>query len=339
MEKKRLEFVDVARGIAMICIIIGHLHIDAINRVVFTFHVPIFFFITGYFLSTRKPTVDFIKNRARTLLIPYLITCLVIIVLGTLKAAVLNGDIHKALSDWIYATFYGAGDTWYEPFYIRGIGAIWFLWGSFWGSSFLRISLQFSEKVRLLFIGALFAFGYFSSKLFWFPLSIQAGACATAFMYIGYLVRQTQDTWTKIPKEAKVFAGLFALITWIAFIKDFRSFWLVHSNFGRGIVDIFGCICASAIVLLISYGLEKKFHILAKPLAYFGKYSLIMLCVHVVEQDLFPWKDVTGKLVTYGMPASLQMPVLIVAKVSAVLLGTWILSHIRFVKKLFGYKV
>lgn len=41
-EKNRVQYFDIARGIAMICIILGHLNNSLINRVVFTFHVPIF---------------------------------------------------------------------------------------------------------------------------------------------------------------------------------------------------------------------------------------------------------------------------------------------------------
>ena len=41
----RLRFVDIAKGISIICIILGHLGIHNITRVVFTFHVPIFFLI------------------------------------------------------------------------------------------------------------------------------------------------------------------------------------------------------------------------------------------------------------------------------------------------------
>lgn len=51
IKKSRVQFLDIARGIAIICIILGHLNNSLINRVVFTFHVPIFFFITGYFMS------------------------------------------------------------------------------------------------------------------------------------------------------------------------------------------------------------------------------------------------------------------------------------------------
>ena len=52
---KRLTYIDIARGIAIICIVLGHLGNNTINRVVFTFHVPIFFFITGYIYAIMSP--------------------------------------------------------------------------------------------------------------------------------------------------------------------------------------------------------------------------------------------------------------------------------------------
>lgn len=81
----RLQYIDIAKGIAMICIILGHLGNASINRIVFTFHVPIFFFITGYFTNKKRDLNGFIKNKAKTLLVPYIITSIVIIIIGTLK--------------------------------------------------------------------------------------------------------------------------------------------------------------------------------------------------------------------------------------------------------------
>lgn len=158
VKKPRLQYVDIARGIAMICIILGHLGNPSINRVVFTFHVPIFFFITGYFTSTKRSLPEFTKNKARTLLVPYAMACLVIIILGTLLGFH-YGNAADAFKGWIYASIYGAGDSYTVPFYIKGIGAIWFLWATFWGSVFLRISLDFNKYTRVFSIFALFALG------------------------------------------------------------------------------------------------------------------------------------------------------------------------------------
>ena len=45
----RNKTLDIAKGIAMISIILGHLSVWRINCVVFTYHIPIFYLITGYF--------------------------------------------------------------------------------------------------------------------------------------------------------------------------------------------------------------------------------------------------------------------------------------------------
>ena len=54
MDKNRIQYIDIARGISMVCIVLGHLGEPQINRVVFTFHLPIFFLISGYFLRQHR---------------------------------------------------------------------------------------------------------------------------------------------------------------------------------------------------------------------------------------------------------------------------------------------
>ncbi len=137
-EKTRIQYIDIAKGISIICIILGHLNSWQITRVVFTFHVPLFYFITGYFTDDRLPVKAFIKHKARTLLIPYAFTCMVIILLAALEYGLFFGveAAWRAALDWSYAAAYGAGDSYTSPFYIKSIGAIWFLWASFWGERF-----------------------------------------------------------------------------------------------------------------------------------------------------------------------------------------------------------
>ena len=288
----RLRFVDIAKGISIICIILGHLGIHNITRVVFTFHVPIFFLITGYFIRVKEGVRDFAVKKARTLLVPYFVTSLVMIAIA---------------------------------------------------------ALNLEARWRIAVIAALFAFGYYSRNLFWFPLSIQAGACATAFMYAGHLFRVEKGILRGLSNETRVFGTLVALCTWVMFIKDFQAFWLVNCDFGRGVVDIFGCICACYVVLLGSYFLERAEQArdaggtvagsaaacLTDGLAYIGKYSLLVLCIHIVELNFLPWFAVFKK---YGMPAALHQPARIAGKMCLDLGGAYLLSKSGAVRKLFGYK-
>ena len=335
----RMKYIDIARGIAIICIIIGHLGIEKINRIVFTFHVPIFFFITGYFINRKRTIKEFVVNKIKTLLIPYVCTCFVIIVLSVLIGIVRHGSSVAVSSglQWIYASIYGAGDSYTEPFYIKGIGALWFLLASFWGSVFLRITLNTKKEVRITIILILFVIGYCTPKiLFWFPFSIQAGCCATLFMYIGYLVHQSKHVIEKMPIEATYMTIIFAFMIWLSFIHNFKSFWLVHCDIGRGIIDIIGCVCASYIILWISRIIEKQMISVAGILSYLGKYSLIVLSIHIIELNLFPWSKLSAFLISFGFTEIIALGIMGLIKLLVDISVVLIVCKIRVVKKIFG---
>lgn len=337
MGKNRLRYIDIAKGIAIICIILGHLGDENINRVVFTFHVPIFFFITGYFTNSERNITEFAKNKLRTLIVPYIVTCLLIVILGTMDGWNKGNPLY-ALEYWSKASLYGAGTEHMELFFIPPIGALWFLWATFWGDLFLRVSLNFDKYLRVVFIASLFLFGYYSRRIFWFPLSIQAGACAALFMYIGWLLRGMKETIKNIPQEIKCFGIFFMAATWIAFIKNFQSFWLVNGDMGRGIVDIIGCMCACIIVICICKLIDVKLKLLSDFFAYFGRFSLLVLCVHIIELNLFDWWRFAGKFVQYGMPESWKLMFIIFVKITADLSIVYILSKISFVRKIYGIR-
>ncbi len=337
MENTRLRYIDIAKGIAMICIMLGHWGNSDINRVVYTFHVPIFFFITGFFISSKRSTKDFVKVKFRTLIVPYILTCIVVTIIGTLREWIISRDAVTVLKSMVYASLYGAGDSYTSPFYIPAIGAIWFLWATFWGSCFMRVSLNFDKYVRLAFVAGLFVLGYFSRAICWFPLSIQAGACATLFMYMGFLLKSELQTVSKVSKEVKCFGLVFAVVTWFSFIKDFQSFWLVHCDIGRGIVDIWGCICACSIVILISRIIDNKTKYISSFLSYFGKYSLLVLCVHAADY-FFPVWSMVGLLVKCGMPESYHFIAVAIAKIPIDLIIVYVLSKITLVRRLYGIK-
>lgn len=336
----RVKYIDIAKGIAMLCIVLGHLGNSHINRFVFTFHVPIFFFITGYFTNNKLRLIDFIKNKARTLLIPYACTCIVIILLGGMEYFLFYGAgaAKDAMLDWTYASIYGAGDTYTDPFYIKAIGAIWFLWATFWGSIFLRSILDIKRGTRILIVLLLFFIGYWSPKLFWVPLSIQAGCCATLFMYLGHLLRDIKEPLKKFTIEVKVVLSILALAVWFSFIKDFQSFWLVHCDIGRGIIDIIGCICGCYIIMLVSRYIEKHTVHLANGLSFLGTYSLFMLCIHIIEMDTLPWGGVKQILAAHGMTESLGLILVIIGKFSIIIPVTIVCSKWNFVRRLFGFK-
>ena len=333
--KNRVKYIDIARGIAILCIILGHLGNATINRIVYTFHVPIFFLITGYFMSDKMSTREFCQKRIRTLILPYVYTCILMILFSFLKG-LLSGNAISNIIKWTVASLYGAGDTYTKPFYINGIGAIWFLLASFWASVWFKIILSLEEKKRLFSVVALFLAGYYSAKFIWLPLSIQAGCCAVSYIYVGYMYKKVKIEKIKIMSEVRRAINLLALVVWLDFIKNFKSFWMVHCDFGRGIMDILGCLCGCYVIIKIAKLIQNKTSTIGDFFAYIGEYSIFILCIHLLELNLFPWWKITNKMLEWGMPHFIQLPIIIVGKFVLDIFVAVLCSKCDFIRKIFG---
>ena len=336
--QNRRQDLDIARGIAIICIVLGHLGSAEINRFVFTFHVTIFYLLSGYLLKEKDSLKVYLRKRSRSLLAPYVVTCCVIIVLAVLLNSCVGSPkpVRDVLLRWVGASLYGAGDNYSEPFVIHGIGAIWFLWSIFWAGLFMQIILKRPVSIRLVLVGVLFLFSNLSRKWFWFPLSIQAGGTAVLFLYLGYLGKEIVPAFHGLRKEIRAALMTGAFWIWIAFIRDFRSFWLVHCDCGRGVIDIAGSICACCCVIKISGLIGKTGGAAAKGLAYLGRFSLLVLCMHMIELDIFPWYKLEEAL--FGeLTGTWHLIFLIIVKFLWIIPMTIVCEKWRVTRRLFGY--
>lgn len=52
-DHQRLAYMDIAKGIGIICVIVGHMDNQFIQQIVFSFHMPLLFMISGFFCHLR----------------------------------------------------------------------------------------------------------------------------------------------------------------------------------------------------------------------------------------------------------------------------------------------
>ncbi len=120
---ERISYLDIAKGIAIVLVILGHIYNENPIKIwLYSFHLPLFFFISGCLLSSKNVTNvnmgKIIRDKVRSLIIPYfsfsiIITCLWGIETYLTKRTDLTmGSIENNLISVI--TF-------------RGIEALWFL--------------------------------------------------------------------------------------------------------------------------------------------------------------------------------------------------------------------
>ena len=81
----RDQTFDYMKGIGILAMIIGHSIIPSIvDRVIFAWHMPMFFIISGYFYKNVDSKTMFIKNW-KGLLKPYLVTSFLLVFIGYAK--------------------------------------------------------------------------------------------------------------------------------------------------------------------------------------------------------------------------------------------------------------
>ncbi len=75
VEKKRLDYIDIAKALGMLTIMWGHIAINKSVVFVYAFHIPLFFFLSGMvFVQDKYPDFkSFVKRRIQTLIVPYII--------------------------------------------------------------------------------------------------------------------------------------------------------------------------------------------------------------------------------------------------------------------------
>ena len=73
-KKERIAWIDIAKAIAIFFIVLGHqLPSGPLCGYLYSFHVPLFFFLSGLTFNTAKEPKKFFREKAKRILIPYFI--------------------------------------------------------------------------------------------------------------------------------------------------------------------------------------------------------------------------------------------------------------------------
>lgn len=166
---QRIRFFDIAKGIAILAVILGHSAIETnlfaphrtaqvVLSICFSFHMPLFFILSGYFMHPER-RFRWMKE-AKQLLFTYVVTALCVLVGVTCMATLDHESRAIALRQWGMAAIYGSGDIsnltlWRVD--LR-IGAIWFLLALFWA----RLLLHCLARLPIIpvWVVLCFAVGY-----------------------------------------------------------------------------------------------------------------------------------------------------------------------------------
>ncbi len=269
---KRIGWGDIAKGIAIILVVMGHSYKGNICHFIFLFHMPVFFFLAGYFFNFDRYVVnikDFMKNNANRLLIPVLVSTVII-------RQILQADTIRSL-------LYGIGHS-IPKWKIYTMHSMWFLYCLFLVRVLLLGFINVTKKMRIpiylnLVIAWLLAYcGVKIGQIIKLPWSLDIALVALYIAYIGYLLRESNFF------EKKKFAWIIIPVCCVLTYFDYKYFGLSMNNrfySSNPFMSVNCAILMTMVLIYISQFIEKlKIFGLDIFLKYLGINSLIIMVYH-----------------------------------------------------------
>lgn len=326
MPRERITYIDSAKAIAIILVIIGHCYwlreIPKLGSLIYSFHMPLFFLISGFFIKDIG-IVDALKKYSKAYLWPYLVIGMFIILIGIFKELYNSECWYGLIPLNITKILWGSSS---ETEIIWGsiphIGPAWFLLALFWGCivmSLLHYLKSRTEQVSIIVIAV--CFSICSAKVIKMPVSLQGGVLCVAYIYIGKLVHRynVMNSIFMLPPYVKIAA--FVL-------------WLLAAVFTGGVDIGSGAVGYSVVGFVVS--LIGSFYVLyfcektKINFGWIGRNTLSILCAHILIWRIFDIFNITIKELSYH--PFINFIIEVSCEVTLALFLGWIISKIHLLE-------
>jgi fucose 4-O-acetylase-like acetyltransferase len=302
-KKNRLDWIDYARGIAIILVVYRHMFeglkntnilreagvnmasygfLEQANIFFFSFRMPLFFLVSGIFIGSslaKRGLKSLIGNKAKTILYPYFLWGFIQITIQIIFSAFTNSD--KSINDYTY--------LFYVP---REVEQFWYLYALFNIAvlyAFLKTTFKLSNVFQIILglvlfvVSALFSqYGVewgFISDIFHYYIFLALGDLAGKSMVNGNLRSFFLSTKAVLLLFIPFLALQYYFLEVNIMHKDISPKYLYveyYQPFMYLLIALTGC----AFIISLSSLFEK--YNTAKWLKYLGRHSLYIYVMHVI---------------------------------------------------------
>jgi acyltransferase len=270
---KRLDWIDQARGLSIFLVVYGH-NFPINEPYIYSFHVPLFFLISGMF-HPKSINKALVKKRAKVILIPYFFWSISLYLFWLFIGRKFgkSSDLDLSPLDNFIGVFYAQGGQDYMDWGIP----MWFLPCIFLVFVFYGLIKKISNKtIRYIVSIGLFIIGFSWIKItnIHLPWSIDVAFVALLFYSIGNLLKKWVTNVSN--KNALLFMiGLFVIHV-ISFYYNPLKIDMYRSTYGNEILFLISGITGS-----LAYILFFKLVPVFKFFTYLGKHTIILLATHI----------------------------------------------------------
>ncbi len=279
----RIKWIDILKGIGIISVVLGHSGLsDMLHDVLYWFHMPLFFFVSGYLYNKNK--FDYLK-KIKSFMIPYF-SFYILITLIRITAGSLTFQSVIDEHFWLYLK---GGE------YIKGYyGVFWFvtvLLATTIIYHLLQKYIKYSLIIHILMV-IFYILAYYNAilykelEVYW---DLNVVLIAIVYYHIGYLYKQHQEIIHKKIYIVFLFSiiivsGLLYKVLYEGYVYKLSLKYQVYNHFGWDVI-----VPIAILVLLIALCiLLSKSEFLIKFIGAFGASSMTIMYLHNTIMKVLP---------------------------------------------------
>ncbi|WP_297298032.1 acyltransferase family protein [uncultured Methylovirgula sp.] len=288
-DAKRIDWIDAAKGIGIIAVVVGHVvePTGYLARTLYSFHMPLFFVISGYLFNFEKNDADLpktIKTKFHHLMIPYFVCGVSVFSIWLLFScpkpfvATPGGAIAALASQSLVSYLYGIGQinvlaslAWITP-----VGTAWFLAALFCTEIlflfFLKALRRAPAGIRLCAAISMALLGVLIGRKIFLPWSLDISFVALLFVLVGYELKQHDYV-----ARATVWHALGAGVVWFG-CMSFSMLSMNNRQYDNFPLAMTGAVAGSFAVLYVAKTVSR----FVPAMASVGKRSLVIMLAHPV---------------------------------------------------------
>ncbi|MBO3116762.1 acyltransferase family protein [Winogradskyella sp. DF17] len=234
--KGKITWINSWKGIGILCVVLGHIFIGETSRTIYIFHMPLFFFISGFLFKPTHKSKKYFTRKAVSFLVPYIAFLIPLYFVFTDFS---NFELKDLASNFIPLIV--GGRMLQGPF-----GVFWFITCLFLTQqvmNFLFLKLKSSAIAITMCIMLVLAFLnsiFFPS--FWLPWNANVVLAAAPIFYLGYIYKKRAP---KFNMSIVIILGLFVVL--LSFVFPSNTYDMKSASYGIPLITM-----ASAIILVLS---------------------------------------------------------------------------------------
>lgn len=253
---------DIARGIGIIFVVWGHLKSCPIHDEIYLFHMPLFFLLSGFFMSTRRSFKTFLCQKIRFLIGPFFLFYFASLIYGAIRSGNFPLDYIHSLNGRMMSPN----------------APLWFLLSLF-EISILTYIIEKFVTVKIVKISIVLAFILIGYAMAMKGIRIHGGISQTFLCYIFFQIGYwgNQYKWGRYLSSTLFLFLIFGYILGIILnVKTDINLMLIDVTY---ILFFIPALCGALLVIYVSKSCAKFQY--TRWLAYLGRNSLLILCTHV----------------------------------------------------------